>query len=65
MQPKSEECFFVSFSPKLLFTEFIISALVNADLYFNFKALGFQNSLFPCISHKNKFDVIWLKLKKL
>jgi hypothetical protein len=49
MQPKSEECFFVSFSPKLLVTEFIISAIVNADLYFGFKALGFQNPLFPSI----------------
>ncbi len=40
VQPKSEEGFFVSFSPKLLLTVFIISAIVNVGLYFGFKALG-------------------------
>lgn len=41
VQPKSEEGFFVSFSPKLLLIVFIISAIVNAGLYFGFQALGF------------------------
>ena len=40
VQPKSEEGFFVSFSPKLLLTVFIISALVNVGLYFGLKTLG-------------------------
>lgn len=39
VQPKSEESAF-SFSPKLILTVLIISALVNAVLYFVFKALG-------------------------
>jgi hypothetical protein len=40
VQPKSEEGFFVSFSPKLLLTVVIISVIVNAGLYFGFKMLG-------------------------
>ena len=40
VQPKSEEGFFASFSPKTLLTVFIISVIVNAGLYFGFKLLG-------------------------
>jgi hypothetical protein len=40
VQPKSEEGFFVSFSPKLILTVLLVSAVVNAGLYFAFKALG-------------------------
>ena len=40
VQPKSEEGFFASFSPKTLLTVVIISAIVNAVLYFGFKMLG-------------------------
>jgi hypothetical protein len=40
VQPKSEEGFFSSFSPKVLLTVFIISAVVNVGLYFGFKMLG-------------------------
>jgi hypothetical protein len=40
VQPKSEEGFFASFSPKLILTVFIISALVNVGLYFGLKTLG-------------------------
>ncbi|MEM2999853.1 MAG: hypothetical protein QXL91_06810 [Candidatus Bathyarchaeia archaeon] len=39
VQPKSEENAF-SFSPKLILTVLVVSALVNAVLYFVFKALG-------------------------
>ncbi|MCX8153568.1 MAG: hypothetical protein N3E52_03940 [Candidatus Bathyarchaeota archaeon] len=39
VQPKSEENAF-SFSPKLILTVLIISASINAVLYFVFKALG-------------------------
>ena len=40
VQPKSEEGFFASFSPRTLLTVVIISAIVNAGLYFGFKMLG-------------------------
>jgi len=40
VQPKSEEGFFASFSPKTLLIVFIISAIVNIGLYFGFTALG-------------------------
>jgi hypothetical protein len=40
VQPKSEEGSYVSLSPKLLLTVFVISAIVNVGLYFGFKALG-------------------------
>jgi hypothetical protein len=40
VQPKSEEGFFASFSPKTLLTLVIVSAIVNAGLYFGFKMLG-------------------------
>ena len=40
VQPKSEEGFFASFSPKTLLIVFVISAIVNVGLYFGFKALG-------------------------
>jgi hypothetical protein len=40
VQPKSEEGFFASFSPKTLLTVFIISAIVNVGLYFGFQMLG-------------------------
>jgi hypothetical protein len=40
VQPKSEEGFFVSFSPKLILTVILVSAAVNAGLYFGFKMLG-------------------------
>jgi hypothetical protein len=40
VQPKSEEGFFASFSPKFLLTVLIISAVVNVGLYFGFKMLG-------------------------
>jgi hypothetical protein len=40
VQPKSEEGFFVSFSPKLLLTVFIISAIVDVGLYFGLSMLG-------------------------
>lgn len=39
VQPKSEESSF-SFSPKLILTVLVISAVVNAALYFGFKMLG-------------------------
>lgn len=39
VQPKVEENVF-SFSPKLILTVFVISAIVNAVLYFAFKMLG-------------------------
>jgi hypothetical protein len=39
VQPKGEESSF-SFSPKLLLTVLVISAIVNAALYFGFKMLG-------------------------
>jgi len=37
VQPKSEEGFFVSFSPKLLLTVVIISVIVNSGLCFGLK----------------------------
>ena len=40
VQPKSEESFFSSFSPKTLLIVFVISAIVNVGLYFGFKMLG-------------------------
>ena len=40
VQPKGEESFFASISPKTIFTVLIISAIVNVGLYFVFKALG-------------------------
>ena len=40
VQPKNEEGFFASFSPKTLLIVFAISAIVNAVLYFGFTALG-------------------------
>ena len=40
VQPKNEEGFFASFSPKTIIIVFGISALVNAVLYFGFTALG-------------------------
>ncbi|MBN1244639.1 hypothetical protein JXA31_03505 [Candidatus Bathyarchaeota archaeon] len=40
VQPKSEEGFFASFSPKTFLIVFVISAIVNVGLYFGFKALG-------------------------
>ena len=40
VQPKTEESFFASFSPKTLLIVFVISAIVNVGLYFGFKALG-------------------------
>jgi len=40
VQPKSEEGSFVSISPKLLLTVFIVSAIVNVGLYFAFKMFG-------------------------
>ena len=40
VQPKSEEGFFSSFSPRVLLTVFVISAIVNVGLYLGFKALG-------------------------
>jgi hypothetical protein len=40
VQPKSEEGSYVSLSPKLLLTVFVISAIVTVGLYFGFKALG-------------------------
>ena len=40
VQPKSEEGFFVSFSPKLFLTVFIISAIVDVGLYFGLSMLG-------------------------
>jgi hypothetical protein len=40
VQLKSEEGFFSSFSPRILLTVVIISAIVNAGLYFGFKMLG-------------------------
>jgi hypothetical protein len=39
VQPKVEESSF-SFSPKLLLTVLVVSAIVNAALYFGFKMLG-------------------------
>ena len=39
VQPKGEESSF-SFSPKLLLTVLVVSAIVNAALYFGFKMLG-------------------------
>ena len=39
VQPKGEESSF-SFSPKLLLTVFVVSAIVNVVLYFGFKMLG-------------------------
>jgi len=39
VQPKTEESSF-SFSPKLILTVLVISAIVNAALYFAFKMLG-------------------------
>jgi hypothetical protein len=40
VKPKSEEGFFVSFSPKLMLTVLLVSAVVNAGLYFGFKMFG-------------------------
>jgi hypothetical protein len=40
VQPKSEEGFFASFSPRVLLTVFIVSAIVSAGLYFGFKMFG-------------------------
>ena len=40
VQPKGEESFLASFSPKTLLTVLIISAVVNVALYFVFKTLG-------------------------
>ena len=40
VQPKTEESFFASFSPKTLLIVFVISAIVNVGVYFGFKALG-------------------------
>jgi hypothetical protein len=40
VQPKSEEGFLSSFSPKTLLIVFAISAIVNVGLYFGFTALG-------------------------
>jgi hypothetical protein len=40
VQPKSEEGFFVSFSPKIILIMFLVSAGVTAGLYFGFKMLG-------------------------
>jgi hypothetical protein len=40
VQPKGEESFFASISPRTIFTVLIISAIVNVGLYFVFKALG-------------------------
>jgi hypothetical protein len=40
VQPKGEEGSFFSFSPKLLLTVFIISAIVTIGLYFGLKMLG-------------------------
>jgi hypothetical protein len=39
VQPKVEESSF-SFSPKILLTVLVVSAIVNAALYFGFKMLG-------------------------
>ena len=39
VQPKGEESSF-SFSPRLLLTVLVVSAIVNAALYFGFKMLG-------------------------
>jgi hypothetical protein len=39
VQPKGEESSF-PFSPKLLLTVFVVSAIVNVVLYFGFKMLG-------------------------
>jgi hypothetical protein len=41
VQPKSEEGFLASFSPRILLTLFIVSAIVSAGLYFGFKMFGF------------------------
>jgi len=40
VQPKSEEGFFASFSPKTFLIVFVISAIVNVGLYFGLKTLG-------------------------
>ena len=40
VQPKSEEGFFTSFSPRLLLTVLLVSSVVNVSLYFAFKMLG-------------------------
>lgn len=40
VQPKSEEGFFASFSPRTLLTVLLVSAVVNVGLYFGFKMLG-------------------------
>jgi hypothetical protein len=40
VQPKGEEGSSVSISSKFLLTVFIVSALVNVELYFGFKMLG-------------------------
>jgi hypothetical protein len=40
VQPKSEEGFFTSFSPRLLLTVLLVSSVVNVGLYFGFKMLG-------------------------
>ena len=40
VQPKSEEGFFSSFSPRVLLTVFVISAVVSVGLYFGFQMLG-------------------------
>jgi hypothetical protein len=40
VQPKSEEGFFASFSPRVVLTLFLVSAIVSAGLYFVFKMLG-------------------------
>ena len=39
VQPKVKESSF-SFSPKILLTVLVVSAIVNAALYFGFKMLG-------------------------
>ena len=40
VQPKTEESFFSSLSPKTILIVIAISAIVNAGLYFGFQALG-------------------------
>ena len=41
VQPKAEESFLASLSPRTLLIVIGISAIVNAGLYFGFQALGF------------------------
>jgi predicted secreted protein len=40
VQPKSEEGFFSSFSPRIILSVVVISAIVSAGLYFGFQMLG-------------------------